>query len=747
MRFTNPIAAAILLSTMAYAAPSSDQAPDQVAAVAPIDARAESVEPLEKRACVYNGCRCNSRGRQFRSCGNCVWTNNGEWAISVKRDLTHVYECAPDGNCCDYGYARDCGGASARCYLHSQQHHGIIPMETFLLYLWTLVSLLFGLPSPHHQPQPSPPPILAHVPPPPAPEPITVVELPLPPVAPSDEEGSCSSEVNPARTGCIGRMTPIQSGNFLPDNLHVVSMVHFVGAPAAPDPASIYQGEQLIIVKIDDGSFANGEPWKYITCGVPERNTKGSTSKLDYPQAFNDGRRILAGTNIIQASTELASDDLTPDQAPEVPCASYASTPITSTSAGAPPLLTLAPSGQYCYFGRLVLNPNPSTGLPLTLCYDLTSVNVLYDPSGPQPLAVHPTNPTRLLLNASGPSVGELRGFSASGREVTYIGSPAESSNVDVFAADLSTGAVRRLTSHPEYVDPVDLSPEGEDWAVVMNTRSTGRQMFLSGLRRVPPLTDLVTVAAVASVRNNGYRRFFQPWLIDRYGDRGEYIGQRINADGDGVPRGGDINDPEWNGVADPKWSGDGTRIAYWQAFTRAPDCGGVNPLPGYESTAQGGRTSRLMVAHLTSRKPADRAPVEVAADSVPWGVKYVPGGAAPKRPVPAAGQYVLFGKASGWVNMALVGDEGGSWVTGVEVEYHDNSDDGENVLRGTEKVAARYPSLSMVEWKSTGSRTWSRPRPEAGTKKTNTGGFHMSIDVMVNEFEANGTLTTVVGG
>ncbi|CRK31248.1 hypothetical protein HYQ45_015324 [Verticillium longisporum] len=117
MRFTNPIVAAILLSTMAHAAPSSDQAPDQVAAVAPIDARAKSAEPLEKRACVYNGCRCNSRGRQFRSCGNCVWTNNGEWAISVKRDLTHVYECAPDGNCCDYGYARDCGGASARCYL------------------------------------------------------------------------------------------------------------------------------------------------------------------------------------------------------------------------------------------------------------------------------------------------------------------------------------------------------------------------------------------------------------------------------------------------------------------------------------------------------------------------------------------------------------------------------------------------------------------------------------------------------
>ncbi|KAM0335474.1 hypothetical protein ACHAQA_000522 [Verticillium albo-atrum] len=633
-------------------------------------------------------------------------------------------------------------------------------MEVLVLYLWTLVSFLFGLPSPRTPSQPSPGLKLGQIPPPPAPEPITVTELPLPPVAPSEDEGACSPKINPARTGCIGRTTPIQSGNFLPDDLHVVSMVTFVGAPAAPDAASIYQGQQLIIIKIDGTTFANGDSWKCITCGVPEENALGASPKLDYPQAFRDGQRILAGTNIIQAPSGLASDDLTPDQVQIIPL--RWNTAVDDAGPGGPMReLRLHPDnvhigwssfsfdtgtlGQYCYYGRLAFNRAPESGLPLVRRYDLANVNLLFDPAAPQPLAVDRSDPSRLLRNASALTVGELRGFSGTGREVTYIGSPAESSNIDVFAADLSTGVVRRVTSHPEYVDPVDLSPDDDDWAGIMDTRGTDRQMFLSGLRHVPPLTDLVTVAAVASVRNNGYRRFFQPWLLDRYGERGAYVGQKLNAAGDGVPGGGDINDPEWNGMADPKWSNDGTRIAYWQAFTTAPACGGQNPLPCYTSTAQGGRTTRLMVAHLTSRTPVPRAPVEPAADVVPWATMYRPGASAPGWPVLQAGRYTLFGEVSGWANVTLTEAEGGSWVMGVEVEYHDFSDDGENILRGTEMVSARHPTLTEVhlDWTSDLEQTG----PDEGTKKTGPGGFQLAIDIGANHFEANGTLTTVVGG
>lgn len=71
--------------------------------------------PLGKRACSYNGCKCNSRGKQLTVCGNCVWSDNNAYVVTTKRVSTHIFECAPNGNCCDYGKASDCGSASARC--------------------------------------------------------------------------------------------------------------------------------------------------------------------------------------------------------------------------------------------------------------------------------------------------------------------------------------------------------------------------------------------------------------------------------------------------------------------------------------------------------------------------------------------------------------------------------------------------------------------------------------------------------
>ncbi|KAJ0359247.1 hypothetical protein COL922a_014576, partial [Colletotrichum nupharicola] len=131
--------------------------------------------------------------------------------------------------------------------------------------------------------------------PPPAPEPVNVVELPLPPVAPVDEPG------------CIGKAAELRNGNFLPDNKHIVATVTFVGAPEAPDPASIYTGVQLIVIKTDGQKFPNGDAWKCITCGIPEAKRNGTTSLLEYPQAFKDGKRVLAGNNIVDCGAVLSS--------------------------------------------------------------------------------------------------------------------------------------------------------------------------------------------------------------------------------------------------------------------------------------------------------------------------------------------------------------------------------------------------------------------------------------------------------
>ena len=387
-------------------------------------------------------------------------------------------------------------------------------------------------------------------------------------------------------------------GGYLPDGHQVTATISFAGAPSAPDPASIYSGQQLIMVKTDGTTFPDGDSWKCVTCGVPAANAVGRNTAMDYPQPFADGKRVLVGTNIVDCSPYLLTDKACTADRTHIYPIRFNTTANGSGKSGFIRELRLNPDqvhlgfnaikydntgvSQFAYLGRLTFDPVPKTGLPLAPRYDLTKVTRLYDPAqDKQPLYVDPKNASQLVLNTSAQSVGELRGFTKDGKEVAYIGSSTESGNIDVFAADLTTGKVRRLTSNPEYTDPIDISPD-DNWTIAMDTRGSGRQLFLAAMRGVPPLTDLVTTAAVASVRNNGARRFFQPYLIDRYGDRGSYQGQQINAcpNPSDISKPGSICDPNWNGEADPRWSPDGTAAVYWQALAVPPACGGANPLP-----------------------------------------------------------------------------------------------------------------------------------------------------------------------
>ncbi|WP_306320129.1 MULTISPECIES: hypothetical protein [unclassified Streptomyces] len=602
----------------------------------------------------------------------------------------------------------------------------------------------------------------AVVPPAPKPERIKVEELPLPPTAPSDAKGSCTSDVNPRRTGCIDAdWDALQGGGFTRDQRQVAARVTFAGAPAAPDPASVYTGSQLILVRTDGSTFPGGDSWKCLTCGMPDANRQGVTEAADYPMPFADGRRLLAGATVYDCGRyRLASPACTPKRLHGYPIR-WNVTADGSGKGGALRELRLHPdqvhlgfsgittSGarldQYGYVGRLTFNSAPKAGSPQVPRYDLTKVNRLFDAAPDrQPLRVDPDHPDRLVFDPTVPSVGELRGFSKDGREVTYVGHPAESSNIDVFAAHLTTGKVRRLTSNPEYTDPVDTSPDGR-WTVALDTRGSDRQMFMAGMRDVPAVTDLLTTSAVSSVRNNHQRRFFQPYLIDRYGDRGTYQGQRLNA-GDSGP--GGIADPNWNAGADPQWSPDGTAVMYWQRLVSAPACGGANPLPCPTSTEPGGRHTRLMLARLVDREPARTEKVQELPDDIPWGTRYQPGSPAPVRPYPAQGTYTLPGKSSGKATVAIVWNEARTAVKTVSVRYDKYSADGRTFLGGTESVTRNNPNptLQKLDWVSDLRQTDATGSVHA-TKKTSPDGFHLTIDLLETVFDATGTLTTSVGG
>ncbi|KAJ4984608.1 saponin hydrolase precursor [Stagonosporopsis vannaccii] len=583
-------------------------------------------------------------------------------------------------------------------------------------------------------------------PPPPEPENIELIELPLPPVAPSREIGSCSIEVNPRRTGCIARdlgKQHFQSGDFTPDGDHVVVNVEFVGAPAAQHPASIYTGQQLILIKADGTNFSNGDPWKCLSCDVPLHQAPNLQPERDYPHIFRDGTKAIWGHNILECDGEqLSSDSCTPDRIRIYPI-------YWPDAKGAPREIRVHPDdthigwssfnegGQFAYFGRLSFNARPLDSEPQNPRYDLVDVNLLVDPIRAAPLT---TNGTHITLHADAITIGELRGFSGSGDEITYIGYPSESTNIDLYAVHVKTGAVRRLTSHPEYADPIAFSAD-DQWFVTMDTRGSDRQMWMAGLRGVPPLIDIVAITAAASTRNNGARRFFQPILVDRHGDRGEYFGQQVNAEGDDS-----FIDPNWNGRADPAFSPDGTKIVFWQAIVSAPACGGQNPLKCPESTAQGGREYRVMLAKLRGRRPTMPKEVYKVPDYLPWATPFTPGSLPASPLVIPPGNYTLNGKISGHAQVRFFGEQS---INRVAVNYTNYADNDERVLNGYEDVTVTItpPKVweNTLDWYSDIVQT--KHGEVTGEKVTSPDGFHLKIEVMRNNFDANGTLTTIVDG
>ncbi|KAJ5731611.1 uncharacterized protein N7483_006119 [Penicillium malachiteum] len=251
-----------------------------------------------------------------------------------------------------------------------------------------------------------------------------------------------------------------------------------------------------------------------------------------YPQAFHDGSRILAGSYIIDCGTaQLASPECTPQKVHIYPIR-WNTSPQGNGSGGTIREIRKQPDdvnitfnamsatgvslSQHAFFARLQFNPTPKTGEPRTPRYDLVNVTLLYAPSGTPTFS---TNGSHLSINQESITVGEARGISSMGNQINYVGFPAESCNIDILGVSLQTSKVVRVTWDPEYVDPIDTSPD-DKWVAIMDSTTSNRMMFLAGMRGIPPLVDALITGAISSIRSNGNRGFFQPWLVDQYGAR-----------------------------------------------------------------------------------------------------------------------------------------------------------------------------------------------------------------------------------
>ena len=583
-------------------------------------------------------------------------------------------------------------------------------------------------------------------PPAPKPERVVLERVPLPP---SPINGVCDLKAN--TQGCIRSVD--EPGAFI-DPQNVTAGVTFAGAPG-----SVFSGHQLITIRTDGSKFSNGTPWKCITCEIPEENRlgvkPGAIGSGDYSQPFHDGHDIVLGNTIIHCDQSLASDACTPQNVYRYPIR-WNGSPDGSGRSRELRELRIHPDGvhlggshfvmtgnrldEFMYYGRLVFDPNPATGEPRVPRYDLVNVNQMYDPNELGNIWPDPKHPGELRFSPLAPQIGEFKGWSKDGKWAVFMGFPTQSSNIDLFMRNLETGEVRQITRNPSYSEPIDISYDNQ-WFIVEDTRDDAPELFLSAMPGIPPLTDLLTTEVVSTVRYNtrpAQSAYFQPILIDIYGDRGAYQGQSLKRSCPDGEKPGGLCDHGWNATSDPRFSPDDTEIVYSEHnFT------GANQEPG-------GRDTRLVIARLVDRKPFHWAPPAPAADVVPWAKPYKAGDPEPYRAsaVPPAGVYKLQGK-TGYADVTIKFGEGSRpVVTEVVATYNNFSLDGLNVINGSESVT-RLPNSTLralaIEWHSNLSLSGCHH----GTKVTSKDGYRVRTDILMNTggMTTSGTMVTTIDG
>lgn len=241
----------------------------------------------------------------------------------------------------------------------------------------------------------------------------------------------------------------------------------------------------------------------------------------------------------------------------------------------------------------------------------------------------------------------EAKEFTDGGRTLIFSGTRDQGGNVDVYLLDLETGAITRVTTHPEWDEGAEASPDGR-WFVFETTRAYDVLSVFANVP-VPSYLDLSMVSPITRITLSGpLHALHEVYFIDRRGDRPGYIGQRLSRSEDGFAV-----------RAAAHWSPDGTQVVW-----------------GELSYDTGHRRIRLL--DFTARPPVMPLPVRDTPTPT-WAPRLRDVRAAPLRV-----HRLLRGKHSGTVELSLQG----VLIQGRFVAtYMDYSDDGEHVLNGTMAV------------------------------------------------------------
>ena len=427
----------------------------------------------------------------------------------------------------------------------------------------------------------------------------------------------------------------------------VVPLPDTVASPRFPWWSA--DGERLLFSGIPDGGeraeimsvAPDGSDLTCLTCGIaPE-----VVEPLLKPIAFADGQRIAV--RVGNQSPGTAADHAILECLPDVSrCEEAVLVPLVPPAASDPSVeqdqreLRVAPDGEHVGFSQVRLAPDGSQAL-VAIVGRLVRTEDAYEIEDPRVVSAR----------------GELESFTPDGRGVLVAvlsPGPYEMANPDVVSIDLATGEVGRVTSAPDYDEPVELSPDGSSY-VVGSGRGSGLFETVSQVRR-PSLLGSALDPLTTYLFTNHRAELLEGWMVPVGAEADGTLGQRIPS-----PPGGQDARPIWN------WRPDGTAITWWE--------GRGSGLETDESD------TRLVVAELPDRRPVgDRPPVEVPD---PGWAPSLAGFVPEVVPVPRS----RAGSQSGSV-IVEVTQAGGALV--VQLSYLDFSDDGEWVINGTERADRR---------------------------------------------------------